>query len=149
MKKLFLLALATLTFVACEKSDPRDQFIGTYTFVETGSVDMYSGTQKAGNIPMDSYGNFVISKYGSGNSIRITGDLDAMTGNVSGNKISFQSNTSTSVQDGITIQTTFYYEDATLNGRLLKWETDVAVTASSASASIVGNGKLSMQATKN
>ena len=63
------------TFAACEKKqevDPRDAFIGAYTYDAKGSVDFDFGITRY-SVPLNNQGTFTISKSGDGNKVVIEG----------------------------------------------------------------------------
>ena len=55
-----MLLMATLVFCGCDRGwDPtksREAFVGDYTFVSTGNIDLYMGAVKAFTVPMDKEG---------------------------------------------------------------------------------------------
>lgn len=157
MKKVLFSLLcvfsAACMFTSCSQEDPRDEFVGNYTFSETGSVDMYSAGTYIGNIPMDSQGSFKISKVGSGNEIKITGDIDNMTGFVKNHEIIFESYSTSGVNDGVTVAIEYLYGNAKFvqssKGLKLTWNTEVVVNmVSSSGATASGVGTLKMVSSK-
>ena len=85
MKKFIqfcLAALVLVAFAACEKKqevDPRDAFVGAYTYDAKGSVDFDFGITRY-SVPLNNQGTFTISKSGDGNKVVIEGWNDGWEG---------------------------------------------------------------------
>lgn len=99
MKKYFynycMIMAVLLALTACEGNkevDPRDAFIGTYSYEATGSVDFDFGITSY-SVPLNEQGTFTISKSGDGDQVVIDGWNDPINATVSGNQLILESNT--------------------------------------------------------
>lgn len=69
--KLFaaaFLAILLINFSSCKKSDnpdPRDQYVGSWNYTQSGSFTFYQNGQSVGTEPINASGSFVISKSGA------------------------------------------------------------------------------------
>ena len=64
MKQFIFLFLATLLIAACERpadNDPRKAFVGDYTFVSKGNIDLNAGGLKVITVPLDKEGEMSLS----------------------------------------------------------------------------------------
>jgi hypothetical protein len=153
MKKFIrfcLAAVVLVAFAACEKKqevDPRDAFVGAYTYEAKGHVDFNFGITSY-SIPLNNQGTFTISKSGDGNKVVIEGWNDPINATVSGNQLTLESNNYETKYGEITLQLSFSYGTATLSDNKLTWETEVSGSGQYGSLSATGNGVVSMIATK-
>lgn len=154
MKKIlffaFVLVVCAVTFTACERNDvdSRDSFIGEYTFNATGDVELYVGSTRLFNVPLDQDGTFIISKAEEEGQVMIVGYNDTIYAAVSGNNLFIESTVTNEEYNGATIKMTFIYGKATLVENRLSWETDVQATATYGVLSGSGTGHISVVATK-
>lgn len=156
MKKLIFktlcVSLVVIFMTACEKEkeDPRDRYVGAYTFSETGSVDFYVEGTLITTIPMNSEGDFVITKDGDG--IKLSGEnIDDMKGIVNSNeKILFEPASYQGISDGATVTISYVYGPASfdIRGNRLTWETAVVETVEKSNVTATGTGVLVMNAKK-
>ena len=84
MKKqlLFVAALATvLFFTSCEgtnpQTDPRAAFIGDYSFVSTGEIEIYLGALKLITFPMNQEGELSILPGDKSNTVWVKAENDS------------------------------------------------------------------------
>jgi hypothetical protein len=86
MKKLFLLSalLPLLLLAGCSKdetaTDPRDQYVGNYSYTEIGSLSINQGGSVLGTVPMNGGGNATITKSGE-KELSINGMVMTLSGN--------------------------------------------------------------------
>lgn len=155
--KLFLFAaLATLLFVSCDPNnpttttttDPRDKFVGEYSFVATGNVDVNLGVTSL-SIPLNEDGTFEITKAEVENEVLITGYGATINAVVSGNQLILESTTSEMEYSGATVKLTFTHGRATLKDNQLTWSTTVTAIVTYNSLTATGDGQVSMVADKN
>lgn len=129
MKKFFMffvaITLGVLCLTSCKSSesgpDARDLLLGSYSYTMTGSYVMHFAGQNI-NVPLASGGVLRISKDGSGNRIKLTGDgiTTASTGVVEGDVLKLDPESETQTQDGVTMVLTSVYEPAQLvNNKLM------------------------------
>lgn len=153
MKKFIqfcLTAVALVAFAACtskQEVDPRDAFIGAYTYEAKGSVDFNFGITNY-SVPLNNQGTFTISKSGDGNKVVIEGWNDPINATVSGNQLTLESNEYETTYGEIALQLSFSYGKATLADNKLTWETEVNGSAQYSSFAANGTGIVSMVATK-
>lgn len=87
--KFFTLLLLSLSFFALQScsnddgaqvvQDPRDQYVGTWSKTETGSVTLFQNGQSVGTVPVNDSGTITISKSGN-NSLIIDGTTYTVNG---------------------------------------------------------------------
>lgn len=153
MKKFIqfcLAAVVLVAFAACEKKsevDPRDAFVGAYTYVAKGSVDFNFGITNY-SVPLNNQGTFTISKSGDGNKVVIEGWNDPINATVSGNQLTLESNEYETTYGEIALQLSFSYGTATLADNILTWDTEVSGSGRYSGFAATGNGTVSMVATK-
>lgn len=153
MKKFIqfcLTAVVLVAFAACtskQEVDPRDAFIGAYTYEAKGSVDFNFGITNY-SVPLNNQGTFTISKSGDGNKVVIEGWNDPINATVSGNQLTLESNEYETTYGEIALQLSFSYGKATLADNKLTWETEVNGSAQYSSFAANGTGIVSMAATK-
>lgn len=156
MKKivnLLLVAFMVFAVFSCKKDkevDQRDEFVGTYSFTQTGSASLFSQGTIIGTIPMDADGKLICSKVGiTGNQVKLTGDIVAnVEGVVSGNTLVLSPTTVTGSSSGYTVQYTINYQPATKNGNTVTCLADVTGTAQGNSNSAIISGKITLVAQK-
>lgn len=114
-----VIALGVLCLTSCKSSDSgpdaRDLLLGSYSYTMTGSYVMSVAGQNI-NIPIASGGVLRISKDGSGNRIKLTGEgmTSVSTGVVEGDVLQLDPESETQTKDGVTIILTSVYEPAQL-----------------------------------
>ena len=151
--KLLFLSLVCVfgtLLTSCKKEiDLREDVVGTYDFIETGSVPIYKGKTLVTTLSMDNLGLFVVEKLGNGIGIRITGDVDTMDGTLNLDKtFTFMPNQTTTYKDGVKTEITFVYKNAYYMNNKINWTTDVSVIYTTSSGSSGGNGVLTLEAFK-
>jgi hypothetical protein len=115
---LMLVGLLVVSLSSCSSDDgatqdPRDQYVGTWSFNETGSVTLFQNGQSIGTGPINESGTVVISKSGE-NALSIRGTNFIVNGtNLSSNPENFSDTT-----DGINIVGTATYS-GTLGSNLI------------------------------
>ncbi len=106
--KFLILMLVGLTFfslTSCsnddEATDPRDQYVGTWNAITTGSLTLFQNGQSVGTAPLNETRTISISKSGSNALI-----IDGKTYTVNGNNLSSTPTPLTETSNGITIVAT-------------------------------------------
>lgn len=148
--KLIFAAVSVFALAACGGStevDPRDQFVGGYTYGSTGKAEIVVGPLKY-NIPLDETGTFTISKVGNQDKVMLVGYNDTINATVSGNQLILESNVVYTKVSGIDVQLTFNYDKATLVENQLSWNSDVKAYATYSGYAVTGTGSVSVVATK-
>lgn len=103
MKKYLILFLFPLFFLSCEKEevDPRDQYVGEWTYDTTGSLTMYYSGSAIGTVPAIDSGELTIKKSGENDL-----DIDGEIATLSGSRLIFEPKSYTQSQGQTTIQGT-------------------------------------------
>lgn len=103
MKKFFLfLSVILLSLTACTSDvDVRDDLVGSWSYVTTGSMSMTMGDVEAGDIPLDATGTATITKVGEDQIM-----IDELTATVDGDKLTFEPETQNETEDGMTMAVT-------------------------------------------
>lgn len=142
--------LATLLMSACEgtKKDVREPFIGEYTFVSTGDVDLYAGVLKITTIPMNEEGKLSIFAADEPNQVWMVAGEDTTLGHVKGNELYLDSLNAQSTYNNLVLNISFTYEKATLEGNQLSWVTNAKISATYNALYLSGIGKVNIVATK-
>ena len=153
MKKTFiyaLMAFVVLVLSSCNQEvDPRDDFVGAYSFTQTGSATVYVNGTAAGTIPMNEQGTMYCTKVGTGNQVRLSGDIVAdVEGTVSGNSLILNPTTVTENSNGVSMQITFSYQPAVKNGNTVTCQANINGTASSKDGSGTISGSITIVAVK-
>lgn len=145
---------AVLTLVACEgskqgpSSDPRDAFIGDYTFVSDGDIDLYAGALKLFTIPLDQSGEMSIAYGNESNTVWVIAEGDSTIAYVSGNQMFMDPTTDEATFGELVMHLSFTYGKATLDGKQLSWTFDVEIAAEYKTYSLSGSGQVDIVATK-
>ena len=150
--KLLLCALPlALALTSCgdkNKPDPREPFIGEYTFTTSGSVDLYAGAAKILTVPMNEEGEMSIVMSSQPNALCVIMDEDSTLAYVSGDMLFMDPATKESSYGDLVLHQSLTFGRATLVGNTLSWTTDGEVTASYKSYSLLGTGQLDVVAVK-
>ncbi len=106
MKKLILLLCFLPIFFACEETeiDEREQYVGEWNLQMIGNMSLVQGSSTVHTIPLSDNSVMDVEKSGYyGNELNIGGLVCVL----SGNKLLFDIQTETQIQDGVTLQVTF------------------------------------------
>ena len=149
-KNLLMLALMVFAIVACSNEvDPRDEFVGVYSFTQTGSATLYSNGSALGSVPMNGEGTMYCNKVGTGNQVRLTGDIiEEVDGTVSGNTLILNPTTVVKSSDGITMQMTFTYKPAIKNGNTVTCVANINGIANGNNTNATISGSITLVAVK-
>ena len=154
LTRIFAILLAILTFAACDRSkeeepstDPRDIFVGDYSFVSTGSIDLYAGALKR-TVPMNEKGNLSIALGKEANTVWVIAAGDSTLAYVSDNQLLMEPTEDEATFGDLVMEMSFTYGKATLKDNQLSWTSDVDITASYKDHLFLGSGKVDIVATK-
>lgn len=151
-KSLCGILLTAVVLCGCEggaePKDPREAFVGDYTFVSTGSIDIYLGTVKMGSVPLDQDGNLSITLAEKSNAVWIVADNDSMQASVSGNELFMEPLKQQLTMGGMEMDLSFTYGKGTLEKNVLSIPADVQAVVSYQAMSLTGNGHVDVVATK-
>ena len=131
-----------------EPQDPRQAFVGDYTFVSTGDIDLYMGSVKVITVPMNKDGEMSITLAQEDNAVWIIAEGDSLEAYVSGNLLFMEPTTDEVTMSGLVMEMAFTYSKATLTGNQLSWTSTVDITATYQSLSVSGSGQVDIVATK-
>ena len=103
MKKVFLfLSVILLSLTACTSDvDVRDDLVGSWSYVTTGSMSMTMDGIEAEELPLDATGTATITKVGEDQIM-----IDELTATVDGDKLTFEPETQNETEDGMTMAVT-------------------------------------------
>ena len=154
MKKvLFYLSAVCvlLSFQGCpttdpEPVDPRDAFVGVYSYQSEGGLEADLGITTF-KLPLDGTGEFTITKVGEGDQVQLIGYNDTINASVSGQNLILDINTIATTVKGYNMQLQFANTTATLTDNILNWQTDLEAIVSVSGMNILVGGQLTMNAT--
>ena len=148
---LFAFALGLFVMTSCNPSesgpDIRDPFLGTYNYTMTGSYTMKLAGQSV-YTPLAEGGVVYVTKDGSGNRIKITGDGVLLNGVVEGDVIQLDPETQRESKDGISVVMTFEYSPAKLVNKKISIDGVIKGTVSGGGYTGSISGSLTFKATK-
>ncbi len=155
LTRFFAILLAILTFAACDRSkeeepstDPRDIFVGDYSFVSTGSIDLYASGVKVYTVPMNEKGNLSIALGKEANTVWVIAAGDTTLAYVSNNQLLMEPIEDEATFGDLVMEMSFTYGKATLKDNQLSWTSDVDITASYKEHILSGIGTVDIVATK-
>lgn len=154
LTRFFALLLAILTFAACDRSkeepstDPRDIFVGDYSFESVGSIDLYAGLVKVVTVPMDQKGELSIVPGDKDDMVWIIASGDTALAYVSDNQLLMEPTEDEATFGDLVMEMSFTYGKATLKDNQLSWTSDVDITASYKEHILSGIGTVDIVATK-
>ena len=146
----FILLIA-VALCACERAgggDARKAFLGDYTFVSNGDIDLYAGAVKVVTVPLDKEGEMSIVPADKSNTVWIVAENDSALAYVSDSELFMESTTDTTTIGGISMEMSYTYGKASLVENKLSWSTDVVITATYKAMTLSGKGTVDIVATK-
>lgn len=157
--KILLSGMLLTGLAACSKDkkeeqakvDPRDAFVGDYTYEATGEMvvlDLPEIISFLDTIPISREGEATIAKEGDQNKIIMVADKDTIRAEVTGNQLRLDSNSVNYNFGELKFQMVLTNDRATLTGKQIDWESDVLSDVSYKKLSFNGNGHLKIVAKK-
>ena len=158
--KILLSGMLLTGLAACSKDkkeeqeakvDPRDAFVGEYTYEATGEMvvlDLPEILSFLDTIPISQEGEATIAKEGDQNKIIMVADKDTIRAEVTGNQLRLDSNSVNYSFGELKFQMVLTNDRATLTGKQIDWESDVLSDVSYKKLSFNGNGHLKIVAKK-
>jgi len=144
MKKVILFSLfSLLVFAGCEKSDVRDDYVGSWMFSQKGSVIMYQGSTQIATIPLDQTQSVQISKSGVDEL-----NIDGLICQLSGSKLLFDSQTETQTSGNVVMQLTAT-RSGTVSGNIMSIKETYSGTWSNGVQNGILSGSSNVTLTKN
>ena len=135
------------------KVDPRDAFVGEYTYDMTGKATIHNlPIIDTLSIPLDNKGEAKIAKEGDQNKIIIVADKDTIRAEVTGNQLRLDSTSVSYNADfmgkRISFRMMLSNDKATLEGKQINWEADILAVGSYETISLNGDGHVKIVADK-
>jgi hypothetical protein len=137
---LMLVGLTIFSLTSCsnddEATDPRDQYVGTWNAITSGSVTYYQNGQIVGTDPLNQSRTISITKSGSNALI-----IDGTTYTVNGNSLSSSPTPLTQNSNGVTIIATVN-SSGTLGSNVINFSDTITGTwnaTNGASGNLSGN----------
>lgn len=143
--------LVAVMLWGCERgggADARTPFLGEYTFVSNGDIDLYAGSVKVVTVPLGQEGEMSIVAADKANTVWIIADNDTARAYISGSELFMEATKDTATIGGVAMDMSFNYGPATFVENKLTWTTDVDISATYKSISLSGKGIVDIVATK-
>lgn len=142
-----------LLLTACERAsqpqiDPREAFVGTYSFVSTGSVDIFADGKKLSTIPMNQQGELSIELAQELGEVMVIAENDTSIGHVSANYLYIDPITVQETFGQLDLTLSFTYGKATLSNKVLSFPTNVSISAVYQDKTLSGSGQVDITAIK-
>ena len=152
MKQFIFLFLAMLLITACERpanTDPREAFVGDYTFVSKGNIDLYAGGLKVITVPLDKEGEMSLSLADKDNELWMVAEGDSTIARISDGRLFIDPATEQQTFKDLVLSLSYTYTPATLDSNQLSLTTNVEATATyKEKYSLSGRGQVDVTATK-
>ena len=155
--KVGMAVMMIVAFAACsqttkekeEELDPRDAFVGTYTYEATGKTTIYNiPVIDTLSIPLNNEGEAVIAKEGDRNKVIIVSNNDTIRAEVTGNQLRLDSNSVAYTYGKFRLRMMLSNDKATLEGKHIEWEADIMAVGTYEALSLTGDGHLKIVADK-
>lgn len=146
--------MTLLLLTACEKAtepqpkDPREAFIGNYSFYSSGSVDLYADSTKIVSYPMNEEGEMSIAPAPQPDDVMVIAGNDTSIGHVSDNYLLIEPTTAVEKFGEMDMNLSFTYGKATFTNRVLTFPTKVSITATYQDMTFSGYGQVDIVAIK-
>lgn len=151
-KFICTIVMVAAVLCGCERGhvdpDPREAFVGDYSYVSTGEIELYLGDVPAGKLPLDNEGEFTLVLGKASNEILMIEENDTAVAVVSNNTIYLEPLTQIESMGKIDMEITYDYGEATLINNQLDWQGEVSVKATYQGAVLSGSGPMEIVATK-
>ena len=155
LTRIFAILLAILTFAACDRSkeeepstDPRDVFVGDYSFESVGSIDLYAGLVKVVTVPMDQKGELSIVPGDKDDMVWIIASGDTALAYVHDNQLLMEPASEEATIGELVMELSYTYSTATLKDNRISFSSEVEITASYKEHILSGIGTVDIVATK-
>lgn len=154
--KILLSGMLLTGLAACSKDkkeeqakvDPRDAFVGEYTYEATGRMKINNvPILDTIAIPLNDNGEALIAKEGD-QKIIIVRDKDTIRAEVTGNQLRLDSNSVTYTYNKFKLQMMLSNDRATLEEKQINWESDILAEGSYNERTVNGDGHLKIVANK-
>lgn len=136
----------------CERGhvdpDPRVAFVGDYSYVLTGEIELYMDSVPAGKMPLDHKGEFTFVLGEASDEILMIEKNDTSVAVVSNNTIYLEPVTQIESMGGVDMEVIYDYGEATLVNNQLDWQVEVSIKATYLGSVLSGSGPIEIVATK-
>lgn len=150
-KFICTIVMVAAVLCGCERGqvDPRVAFVGDYSYVSTGEVDLYLGGVPVGEqLPLDNEGEFTLVLGEASNEILMIDENDTTVAVVSNNTIYLEPMTQIESMGGVDMEVIYDYGEATLINNQIDWQVEVSIKATYKGAVLSGSGPIEIVATK-
>ena len=131
-----------------EPEDAREAFIGDYTFVSWGTIDLYWESKKMVAIPMDKEGELSIVAGEASNEVWVIAEGDSAQAYIAGNELVMKPMQTETTIAGMELDMAFTYGTAKLVNNQLSMTAYVDINATYKSTHFAGNGQVDVVAAK-
>ena len=128
--------------------DAREAFIGDYTFVSSGAIDLYWESTKMATVPMDKEGELSIVAGEASNEVWVVAEGDSAQAYIAGNELVMRPMQTETTIAGMELDMAFNYGTAKLVENQLSMKAYVDITATYKSTHFAGNGQVDVVATQ-
>ena len=145
--------MTILLLTACDRSkqpeiDPREAFVGNYSFTSTGSVDLYLGELKMASYPMNEQGEMSIALAQKPDEVMVIVEKDTSLAHVADNYLLIEPSTAVEKFGEVEMTFSFTYGKATISNRVLTFPTNVSISAAYQDKTVSGSGQVEIVAVK-
>lgn len=149
-KFICTIVMVAAVLCGCERGqvDPRVAFVGDYSYVLTGEIELYMDSVPVGEMPLDHEGEFTFVLGEASNEILMIEKNDTTAGVVSNNTIYLEPVTQIESMGEVDMEVIYDYGEATLVNNQLDWQVDVSIKATYKGAVLSGSGPIEIVATK-
>ena len=145
--------MTILLLTACDRSkqpeiDPREAFVGNYSFTSTGSVDLYLGELKMASYPMNEQGEMSIALAQKPDEVMVIVEKDTSLAHVADNYLLIEPSTAVEKFGEVEMTFSFTYGKATISNRVLTFPTNVSISAVYQGKTVSGSGQVEIVAVK-
>ena len=130
------------------EEDARAAFIGDYTFVSTGEIDLYMGSTKVTTVPMDKEGELSIVAGEASNEVWVVSEGDSAQAYIAGDELLMKPMQQETTIAGMELDMAFTYGTAKMVENQLSMTAYVDITATYRAMQFSGNGQVDIVATK-
>lgn len=151
-KFICTIVMVAAVLCGCERghvdTDPRVAFVGDYSYVTTGEIELYLGDVSAGKMPLDNEGEFTFVLGKASNEILMIDENDTTVAVVSNNTIYLEPMTQIESMGGVDMEVIYDYGEATLVNNQIDWQVEVSIKATYLGSVLSGSGPIEIVATK-
>lgn len=145
--------MTILLLTACDRTkqpeiDPREAFVGEYSFVSTGSVDLYLGEQKMASYPMNEQGEMSIALAQKPDEVMVIVENDTSLAHVADNYLLIEPSTAVEKFGEVEMTFSFTYGKAMISNSVLTFPTNVSISAAYQGKTVSGSGQVEIVAVK-